>query len=1160
VSVTALHGQYGTQVTTGLSGAKGAWTQLSASTPEDAKGVFLGFANASNGQLSWLNDVAVGAAASEVPFVENVLVGTGTQKTASLPGLYVPVGVVAGSRITGRNSVNTLSQLSLWFRVHMVGGANPTATTTTYGANEATERGALVDPGGSANTKGSYTELTASTVVEHDWVGIVMSGRGNIETGGSLHSVDLSAGAAGSEVVVFPDSNTASGSASISGDGWNPMWSGAPLEISSGTRLAARAACSITDATDRLIEVVAIASAGSQPVAGDPCKNGGEIVVVADPLDGEDFSTRVIEPEAWLTLGYDDQDRHFALNAYPHVPAYYGGRKQPFLVRFGGIARWLSTRASPYRVADALVEIDDAGRLLSSLEATSASEHWANREVAIRVASRATAAALGTPWTLLRGIWKEFRTTGLTATLGFRDVLGSEFSDLHLERTFPIRKLGDDFPEAPPEFHDRVVPIIYGAYRSDASSPVSGLAVARQAQPGSAPTNFAVTAVSGGSGGAGWRIYYQISAVVSGEETPLTGVKSVELTDTNRQVSGTWTAVAGASEIRVYSSQRSDFLQFAYTTLAGGATSFSDVLPLPNQNQDWMQQSADVGIAWQLGLRMNVTYWVAARLADGTYTRFVPASIIFTPLVSEDRRRYASLSWTQYAGNDGYRVIRHRSFYSNWGPVFDRQWDLAPDVNSLVDPITEAHSYVSSVDDPPQQIGQIPCLHGGPTDIAGDLWNRLIVARHPCTCFGRVDYTVKRLFEVEERREGEEDDRERDEQRREEPNVDPNTLLRVDDSAFGSTWLVPGKTGWPFATDYLDVNGYRYCVIYTKINPPPAQVFLDCNGVEDVGDGSGRTITNAARAAYHLLTNFVPTQDSDGWTSGAWLSPKEFVDGTPIVNSASFAAAETIQVSRMGGDEQGYRVNFYLQSQTTLRELFAMLLDQYDLHWGQNHHGQLIVNHLNEFVDLSSVIHLTDVIDLVDTTMINRALDGLENLIRYDWKYSPALDAYEVTDQERSDAIAMSDNRDRPAIGDHRHLMTRHEATASDVIGRSLARLMYPQRSVQITCTLRAVRVALGSIVTVDDFAGVGASGWVGRPLWVTGVETSLGTLDEPPTVRLTCVDVYRLVEGHGWVLGDRTALGTWTTATSEQRRRFLYLGDRQAGQFSDGSLIKRLS
>jgi hypothetical protein len=88
--------------------------------------------------------------------------------------------------------------------------------------------------------------------------------------------------------------------------------------------------------------------------------------------------------------------------------------------------------------------------------------------------------------------------------------------------------------------------------------------------------------------------------------------------------------------------------------------------------------------------------------------------------------------------------------------------------------------------------------------------------------------------------------------------------------------------------------------------------------------------------------------------------------------------------------------------------------------------------------------------------------------------------------------------------------------TALDVVARDLAFGKYPPRYCVITCTLHAVRVTLGSIVTVTDFEGIGAAGWTNRPLWVLGIETTLGDQQTDPTVRLTCVDVLRVLNGVG--------------------------------------------
>jgi hypothetical protein len=98
------------------------------------------------------------------------------------------------------------------------------------------------------------------------------------------------------------------------------------------------------------------------------------------------------------------------------------------------------------------------------------------------------------------------------------------------------------------------------------------------------------------------------------------------------------------------------------------------------------------------------------------------------------------------------------------------------------------------------------------------------------------------------------------------------------------------------------------------------------------------------------------------------------------------------------------------------------------------------------------------------------------------------------------------------------------------------------------------VRVTLGSIVTVTDFEGIGATGWTNRPLWVLGIETTLGDQQTDPTVRLTCVDVLRVLNGVGeWALDT---VANWNVATDDEQAANLYWADA-SDQMSDGSLGK---
>jgi hypothetical protein len=233
---------------------------------------------------------------------------------------------------------------------------------------------------------------------------------------------------------------------------------------------------------------------------------------------------------------------------------------------------------------------------------------------------------------------------------------------------------------------------------------VSGLSIVETANPGSAPSGLTATAATGGfvSPGGTTRIYYSLSGVVSGVETPL-ATAYVDIDNVNNSVNLSWTNLSTASYYRLYSGYRSDFLQYGilwgtskHNSLPAGSTSFYDQYP------GWTINSGPPpagNTPWVLGLRLNVVYFVFALLPSGKYTlqtatgTYTSPGLVLAP-VSDDLftspgQRFATLSWSAFTGAVGYRIIRYVSLYSSWDPAFNRQWDVSSSTLSLNDDFSD---------------------------------------------------------------------------------------------------------------------------------------------------------------------------------------------------------------------------------------------------------------------------------------------------------------------------------------------------------------------------------------------------------------------------------------------------------------------------------------
>lgn len=244
----------GTPVTAGVADVKGVYAQLIASTLFDSHVLTISAEQVGANVRDNLLDIAVGAAASEQDIVSNLLF-SGRIPTDTV---VIPLYVAAGSRVSARIQSTQVSEV-LDVAVHLFGktlmNSSPLHRETTYGAATGDTGGTGVDPGGVANTKGAYAQLTASSTNNCRELLLAFGSRSNSGAVDSSFLVDIAVGAATSEQIIIADIMLRQGA---NRDEILPHFFGSvPVNIPAGTRIAARAQSDIIDATDRLIDVVA---------------------------------------------------------------------------------------------------------------------------------------------------------------------------------------------------------------------------------------------------------------------------------------------------------------------------------------------------------------------------------------------------------------------------------------------------------------------------------------------------------------------------------------------------------------------------------------------------------------------------------------------------------------------------------------------------------------------------------------------------------------------------------------------------------------------------------------------------------------------------------------------------------------------------------------
>lgn len=245
-----------TTVTTGgTTFSKGAWVQLIASTAADISWVMTALNGSFGGGWQWAYDIGIGSSGNEMAVASNLI----SNMYGDCNTTYMfPLSIKAGTRVAARASSNNAGdtgniKLNAFDDTALSAGVG--SAIDTYGFNAATNLGVQIDPGGTANTKGAYSQLSSS--ITNDLCGffIGIDDQSNTNTGTAGHMnvlVDIAIGGSGSEKIVVPNLSLFRDIQSGGSTHYPETWPYLPIPIAAGTRVAARAQCSVTTSPDRL--------------------------------------------------------------------------------------------------------------------------------------------------------------------------------------------------------------------------------------------------------------------------------------------------------------------------------------------------------------------------------------------------------------------------------------------------------------------------------------------------------------------------------------------------------------------------------------------------------------------------------------------------------------------------------------------------------------------------------------------------------------------------------------------------------------------------------------------------------------------------------------------------------------------------------------------
>jgi len=156
----------GITITAGSANVKSGYTELIASTSSNALMLRVSVQGTSANRTEALIDIATGAAASEVDLISNIkyYYDSGTAGVLNFDyDFFIPI--TSGTRISTRIQA-AIGSDTVKITVTLYSGTFTYDDTqlVTYGANTANSRGSIIpDPGGTTDTLGAFTEITASS-------------------------------------------------------------------------------------------------------------------------------------------------------------------------------------------------------------------------------------------------------------------------------------------------------------------------------------------------------------------------------------------------------------------------------------------------------------------------------------------------------------------------------------------------------------------------------------------------------------------------------------------------------------------------------------------------------------------------------------------------------------------------------------------------------------------------------------------------------------------------------------------------------------------------------------------------------------------------------------------------------------------------------------
>lgn len=247
----------GTTLTPGASNVKGSWADIGGTTGFAYKQIMVAMAN--NGAAAdAVVDIGINVGGNRFIIAEDLRFASSRRSAAEgaqyfgLP-LFVPAGAQLSGRVASSSGAAGTIQVAITGFSAGIGGVAPFSRCRAL-YTPSLSRGVTIDPGGTANTKGAYAELVASSGFNAAALMCAIGFAGDVSRAAAGNAaLDIAMGASSSEQLVLRDFIIS----------WGTIFDGPSIASSpiipcyapSGTRFSARSQSTITTAGDRNVDL-----------------------------------------------------------------------------------------------------------------------------------------------------------------------------------------------------------------------------------------------------------------------------------------------------------------------------------------------------------------------------------------------------------------------------------------------------------------------------------------------------------------------------------------------------------------------------------------------------------------------------------------------------------------------------------------------------------------------------------------------------------------------------------------------------------------------------------------------------------------------------------------------------------------------------------------